>query len=104
MPKIKLSQLAELTDTYTYRGDSYELKITEEDGEKYIEIKDVNEKRLIELENIIQRDKEVFFQLATKFCSLPKGALIYKEYNNFKDGYEIMQQHIYEYDRIKNNN
>ena len=43
MFKVKLSKLAELTDTYSYSGNSYEVKVTEENGEKYIEVTEKSE-------------------------------------------------------------
>lgn len=70
MPKIKLSQLAELTDTYTYSGDSYELKVTIEDGEKYIEVaekSEINKDRIIELEQLIKENKLDFQNSVNKY-------------------------------------
>lgn len=74
MPKIKLSQLAEITDTYTYSGDSYELKITIENGEKYIEVaekSEINKDRIKELEQLIKEDKEEFQNSVNRYiCTL----------------------------------
>ena len=57
MFKVKLSKLQEITDTYTYSEDNYEVKITEEDGEKYIEVtekSEVNKYRIEELKQLIK--------------------------------------------------
>jgi hypothetical protein len=72
MPKIKLSQLAELTDNYSYSGDSYELKITIENGEKYIEVaekSEVNKDRIEELKALIIEDKVYFQNSINKYIS-----------------------------------
>jgi len=74
MFKVKLSKLAELTDTYSYGGNSYEVKVTEEDGEKYIEVaekSEVNKDRIRELKQLIKEDKEEFHNSVNKYiCTL----------------------------------
>lgn len=74
MFKVKLSQLAELTDTYSYGGDSYELKVTEENGEKYIEVSEkseINKDRIEELKAFIIEDKVYFQNSVNKYvCTL----------------------------------
>jgi hypothetical protein len=74
MPKIKLSQLAELTDSYSYSGDNYELKITIEDGEKYIEVaekSEINKHRIKELEQLIKENKSDFQDSVNRYiCTL----------------------------------
>lgn len=74
MFKVKLSKLAELTDDYLYSGDSYEVKVTEEDGEKYIEVaekSEVNKDRIEELKSLIIEDKVLFQNSVNRYiCTL----------------------------------
>jgi hypothetical protein len=74
MFKVKLSKLAELTDTYSYGGNGYELKVTEEDGEKYIEVaekSEINKDRITELKQLIREDKEEFQNSTNRYiCTL----------------------------------
>ena len=61
MFKVKLSQLQKLTDDYSYTDNTYELKIVEEDGEKYVEINEkseLNKDRIAELQILIKRVQE----------------------------------------------
>jgi len=74
MFKVKLSKLADITDTYIYGGDSYELKITIEDGEKYIEVSEkseINKDRIEELKSLIIEDKALFQNTVNRYvCTL----------------------------------
>jgi len=74
MFKVKLSQLAELTDTYSYSGNGFELKVTEEDGEKYIEVSEkseINTDRIEELKQLVKEDKEEFHNSVNRYiCTL----------------------------------
>jgi predicted AAA+ superfamily ATPase len=74
MFKVKLSKLAELTDAYSYGGNGYEVKISEENGEKYIEVADkseVNKDRIRELKQLIKEDKEEFQNSVNRYiCTL----------------------------------
>jgi hypothetical protein len=72
MFKVKLSKLAELTDTYSYSINGYDLKVTEEDGEKYIEIAEKSEvykDRIEELKSLIIEDKVYFQNSINKYLS-----------------------------------
>lgn len=74
MPKIKLSTLTDLTDTYSYGGDSFELKVTIENGEKYIEVEEksaINKDRIKELKQLIREDKDDFQNSVNRYiCTL----------------------------------
>lgn len=70
MFKVKLSQLAELSNTYSYSDDGYEVKVTEEDGEKYVEVntkQEVFKDRIMELKELIKLDKEEFQNSVNKY-------------------------------------
>jgi len=70
MFKVKLSQLQELADSYSYSDDGYEVKITEENGEKYIAVNTKQElfkDRIKELKQLIKSDKEEFQNSVNKY-------------------------------------
>jgi hypothetical protein len=74
MFKVKLRKLAELTNTYTYGGNNYEVKLIIEDGEKYIEVaekSEINKDRIEELKSLIIEDKALFQNSVNRYiCTL----------------------------------
>jgi len=100
MFKVKLSQLAELTDTYSYGGNGYELKVTqEEDGEKYIEVSEIDMSKELAINFKKHRD-ELNIQV-NKLCkkSISKSNCMYiSEIEQLLDN---MKYYIREYNGLK---